>query len=422
MRNVVALFAPALLCFTPLLIALLPAQAFAFDDIFYSESFQIAAAAPNPGEVDFSGVAITEATGSKFSGIGAKVSTAMGSLLSGKAKISFVPDKIIKFLGVNPDMVIKALPGAHYFSYIFDVTSQLPIKPGLKPEQPIVSLFKVHIGDPATNPQVAKLAPNMMVQFKEKPRVDDTDAPGDYVFSLPDKTEYRLPTNGMSEVVIHTSLTYWQEKLKRIHDWFKRKGGANMAMEAQSMYTDQLGALIAQRGFDIAMHDALEGPEVQFLFWPLFDKLKDGVSVSTGSFNELFEILREVCLAEVVVSGLANQGAESASMLYNIGTTLPFPLIETLLFFIKDLIKVIVGLPKIIIGLPKNDIHMAIVTRFLNQQFVEVSRILITPRDTAKTWYPPFLNSRNGQRAYAVNTGHYVSPLTPIAAYELGSH
>lgn len=386
-------------------------------DLFYSQSFTVGIAA-NPGEVDIAGVAVTE--GTKFRSIGGNVGRAWQKLFDGKATFTFMPHKWTTFIGVNPDMIIKTIPGAHYLSYVFDVTSYLPIKNG-KPEDPNISLMKIHVGDTTDNKHITRLNPQMLIKYAD---VTTDAAPGKKAaLRLPDGTIYTDENYGFTEVVFHTSLPYWGNIIKRVREWFK-KGAGGVATSANARMEMMIKKAVENGDYDgylNMLNDPRINPEGTSIFWEIFKEFKEGVRVNTGTFNELFDILKDVSLSETVVSGLSQNGARSASMVYEFGTTLPFPNLEMFIKLLKEILDAVLGLPKIIIGLPKNDLRMAIVTRYISERFFEVSRVIVLPRDAAQDWYPPFLNRQNANQIIisADGTAIPAGRLIPMAAMAL---
>ncbi|OGQ94334.1 MAG: hypothetical protein A2284_08595 [Deltaproteobacteria bacterium RIFOXYA12_FULL_61_11] len=376
------------------------------DDLFVSTSFQVRAPS-----VDFAGVGITEGTDTKYTGVGSKVAIAMRRMLDGKSSFNFLPSSLYRFIGINPDMIIKTLPFSHYFSYIFDITSYLPVKSTSKPSDPLFSIFKIHTGDPACNSHITRLAPKMMIQFKEIK--EGTVAKG-YTLVDPEGKEYTALEYGFAEVIFHTSFAYWGDVINRIKQWFK-KGTGDVIDDVSEKVDQELRTALASGDYDTVLA-ALEASEGTNIFWEIFKELNDGIHVNTGNFNELFDIIKDISLSETVVSGVGKDGARSAGMLYEIGTTLPFPNLEMFVHLIKQIVAGIIGIPKLIIGFPKNDLRIAVVTRYISEQFYEVTRIYIVPKTAAEMYYPPYTQNSAGQLVI-LDDGERTDPRLPISSY-----
>lgn len=382
------------------------------NDIFVSDSF-IVKRAPSVGEFDICGVTVTTGAGANYSGISGVLTGALVKMLAGKTSISLVPKKFIDFVHINPDVIIKSLPFAHYFSYIFDITSYLEVKSG-DPTTRDIAPFKYHIGNPETNVNVKELEKLMLVRFQKLNELAGADAL--YAYKLPDGTLIRGDTYGMSEVLFHISSTYWAPIIERLKVWWK--GRMEEIVEGNE---ERILRSMEQAGSDLTVEQMmtfLDSEEGTNVFWEIFKEFKGGVTRSGKDIKELLEILNDVAFVETVVDGLGKNGVKGASLVFKIGDVLPYPNLEMLLQLLKDIINKIKSIPKMHLGWPKNDVRMAMVTRYLNEQVVEISKIIVTPSSVANDWYPVFLatdwhrevQTLDGERVGAegpVALGHY---------------
>lgn len=337
------------------------------------------------GEIgaDVAGVAITAGTSAREGTVAGEIGTSMRRMLDGKMEITFIPDKWIKFVGVNPDQLIKMLPFAHYFSYIFDFTSKLPIKNGL-PADINISPFKVHVGNPTSNPNVARLQGGMLCQLRGNGK--------GWQLTDPDGNTYTNEDYGCAQVVFHHSPAYWGPVMGKLKEWYHKHFGQQREENLEDIrgHLQSLAASISSPEQFVA---TFEDEKVLALYWKLFDRFKANLRISSEAFNELFVVLRDISLAETLVMGVGDRGLKSVGMLYKIGNTVPFPNLESLLEMLKHLWASIHGVPHIDIGWPQQDVRISIITRYHNEQFVEVVKIFVTPKEAAMNWHPTFIEA-----------------------------
>lgn len=373
---------------------------------------------------DVSGVAVTAGVKAREGSVAGEIGMGMRRMLDGKMEITFIPDRFLKFLNVNPDQIIKLLPFSHYFSYIFDFTSKLPVKTAL-PTDPNVAPYKVHVGDPKTNPNVGDLARQMLVRFAPKEGKEGFKLVG------PDGKVFEDEDFGVAQILIHSSPAYWNPVIEKIKQWYHRhfKGQRDFILSEIEKFIDEEaatppGAGSGSTGDGVAaaarpaadgaagagsvsrpgtpagprkiltgrdLINTFESEKVLGLYWRIFDRFKANLRPANQAFTELFVILRGIALTETIVAGVGDRGLKGTGMLFKIGNSLPFPGIEMLIKLIKDIWDGIRGIPSIDLGWPASDVRMAIVTRYVNEQFVEIHRIYVTPREAAANWHPSFL-------------------------------
>jgi hypothetical protein len=333
---------------------------------------------------DLAGVSVTAGTSGREGTVAGEISTAMRRMLDGKTEITFIPHKLVKIVGVNPDQLIKMLPFSHYFSYIFDFTSKLPVKTGM-PSDVNIAPFKVHVGNPTSNPNVGALQQNMLVKIEKS-----ADGKG-WQLVDPEGNTYTDPRFGVAQVIFHMTPSYWGPVITKLKEWYHAHFGNHRDQNLEEI-TSHLQATLGDGSKTAAQFVAtFEDEKILGLYWKLFDRFKAHLKVSGEAFAELFKILRDIALTETIVMGIGDTGLKSVSLLYKIGNTLPFPNLEMIVKLIKDLWDLIRGLPHLDLGWPDQDVRISIITRYHNEQFVEVFRIFLTPREAAQNWHPSFL-------------------------------
>jgi hypothetical protein len=364
----------------------------------------------DPG-ADFAGVAITAGDSAREGTVAGDIGTAMRRMLDGKMEITFVPDKWMKFLKLNPDQLLKILPFSHYLSYIFDYTSKFPVKNGL-PSDVNISPFKVHVGNPRSNPNVAALEGQMLVRIQP-----GANGKG-WQLTDPDGHVYADEDFGCAQIVFHNSGAYWGPIIERLKDWYHKHWGTQMAANLDDTRDYMVSVLGEGSKGPEAFIAAFDDEKVLSLYWKIFDRYKSNLKDSQEAFQEVLEILRDISLADTLVMGVGERGLKSVSLLYKIGNAVPFPNLESLLKWIKDIWHHVHGLPQIDMGWPDSDVRMSIITRYHNEQFVEIVKIFVVPRQAADNWHPAFLDqdtyrkvlSVPAQRADAMHDVHADDP------------
>lgn len=347
----------------------------------------------NPG-ADVAGVAITAGEDAREGTVAGDIGTAMRRMLDGKMEITFVPDKWLKFVKLNPDELIKVLPFSHYFSYIFDYTSKLPVKNGL-PTDVNISPFKVHVGNPRSNPNVGALESQMLVRIQP-----GANGKG-WQLTDPDGHVYTDEDFGCAQVVFHNSGAYWGPIVEKLKDWYHKHWGTQKEEDLNDI-RDYMVSVLGDSKNPEAFIGAFDDEKVLSLYWKILDRYKLHLKDNSEAFQEVLEILRDISLSETLVMGVGERGLKSVSLLYKIGNTVPFPNLESLLKWVKELWHHIHGLPQLDMGWPQDDVRMSIITRYHNEQFVEVVKIFVTPKQAADNWHPSFLDQDTYRKVLSV--------------------